>query len=111
MDKAGKGLLTIGIPTYNGGANLRGLFKSIKNLGLNKDEYEILLVDNCSRDDTDIVVEQLQIQYPNLRYYKNLVNIGRIENWNKVIELTQGDYLIIMNVNDRFLNFDVKKQI
>src|SRR4051812_8792453 len=111
MDNAGKGLLTIGIPAYNGGANLRGLFKSIKNLKLNRDEYEILLVDNCSGDDTDVVVEQLQIQYPNLRYYRNPVNIGRIENWNKVIELTQGDYLIIMNINDRFLEFDIRKCI
>ena len=111
MPQLVKGLLTIGIPTYNGGDNLADLFSSIKNLGLNENEYEILVVDNCSNDNTDTVIEQFKAQIPNLNYYKNGNNIGRIENWNKVIELTRGDYLIIMNVNDRFLNFDVKKHI
>ncbi len=106
-----KRLLTIGIPAYNGGANFADLFISIQKLGLKNDEYEILVVDNCSTDDTDTIIEQAQLHYLNLRYYKNSVNIGRIENWNRVIELAKGDYLIIMNVNDKFVEFDIKKYL
>ena len=104
-------LLTIGIPTFNGGFNFAELFESIKNLGLNESDYEVLVVDNNSNDDTDEVINGFKTSMPNLRYHKNSHNIGRVENWDKVIELTQGKYLIHMNVNDRFMKFDVKKYL
>jgi glycosyltransferase involved in cell wall biosynthesis len=104
-------LLTIGIPTFNGGFNFPELFESIKNLGLSDDLYEVLVVDNNSNDNTDEVIEGYKKTIPNLRYHKNSYNIGRVENWNKVIELTTGKYLIHMNVNDRFMKFDVKKYL
>lgn len=100
--------LTIGIPTYNGAFNFLDLISSIFKLGLREDEYEILIVDNTSTDDTKNVIENLSKTVPNLRFYQNEKNIGRIQNWNKVIELSKGDYLILMNVNDRFVNFDTK---
>jgi hypothetical protein len=34
-----KDLLTIAVPTYNGGGNLHDLLDSIKNLGLKSDKY------------------------------------------------------------------------
>jgi len=111
MSQLVKGLLTIGIPTYNGGFNLPDMFSSIQKLGLNETEYQILVVDNCSDDNTDIIIQQYKAKIPNLKYYKNSENIGRIENWNKVIDLAEGDYLIIMNVNDRFIDFEAPKYI
>lgn len=100
--------LTIGIPTYNGAFNFTDLIGSISKLGLKEEEYEILIIDNASADDTLQVVENLQKTIPNLRFYRNEKNIGRIQNWNKVIEVSKGTYLILMNVNDRFVNFDTK---
>ena len=99
--------LTIGIPTYNGAFNLDDLFQSISLLGLREDQFEILIVDNASTDETAVIVEKLLKKVLNLRFYRNENNIGRIENWNKVIELAKGDYLILMNVNDRFIDFDL----
>lgn len=104
-------LLTIAIPCYNGSANFQELFLSIDHLGLNKKEYEILLVDNHSDDDTEEVIRKFQSAIPNLRYYRNSDNIGRIENWNRAVELSRGEFLILMNVNDRFLEFDAMKHI
>jgi glycosyltransferase involved in cell wall biosynthesis len=106
-----KDFLTIAVPTYNGGGNLHDLFDSIKNLGLRTNEYEILVVDNGSDDDTESVVTDLQQVYPNLKYHRNANNIGRIENWNKAIELSKGEFLILMNVNDVFLEFDIRKYL
>jgi GT2 family glycosyltransferase len=105
------GLLNIGIQTFNGGFNFEELFFSIKNLGLEEYEYEILVVDNASTDDTPALLENLKERYSNLRYYLNDKNIGRTENWDKVVRLAKGEYLILMNVNDRFLSFDVRKYI
>jgi glycosyltransferase involved in cell wall biosynthesis len=103
-----KGLLTIGIPTYNGGANLPELLESVKNLGLEKGAYEVVVLDNFSTDDTAQIMERLQSTFGELTYHKNSSNIGRIENWNRVIELARGEFLILMNVNDRFSPFNLK---
>jgi glycosyltransferase involved in cell wall biosynthesis len=99
--------LTIAIPSHNGASNFVELFASINNLGLEESEYELLVVDNNSTDGTDEVLSRLSNGYSNLRYHQNSRNIGRIENWNRAIELSTGKYLIIMNVNDRFLKFDI----
>jgi glycosyltransferase involved in cell wall biosynthesis len=104
-------LLTIAIPCYNGSANFQELFMSMENLGLTHEEYEVLLVDNHSDDDTGEVIGKFMSAMPNLRYHRNSYNIGRIENWNKAIELSRGEFLILMNVNDRFLEFDAKEPI
>ena len=104
-------LLTIAIPCYNGSDNFQELFLSIGNLGLKMEEYEVLLVDNHSDDGTEDVIGKFQLSMPNLRYHRNSHNIGRIENWNKAIELSGGEFLILMNVNDRFLEFDAKKHM
>jgi glycosyltransferase involved in cell wall biosynthesis len=71
----------------------------------------LLIVDNCSTDDTAEVARQLQSQYPNIRYHRNNSNIGRVENWDRVIELARGQYLIIMNINDRFMPVNLTKHI
>ncbi|HEX8376890.1 MAG TPA: glycosyltransferase family 2 protein [Pedobacter sp.] len=103
--------LTIAIPSHNGASNFVELFASINNLGLEESEYELLVVDNNSTDGTNEVLSRLNNGYSNLRYYQNSQNIGRIENWNRAIELSTGKYLIIMNVNDRFLKFDIHKYL
>lgn len=111
MTQTSTGFLTIGIPTYNGAFNFNELFSSIKNLGLNENEYEILVVDNASTDNTLELLEFLKNEYSNLRYYQNQRNIGRTENWDKIVELAKGEYLILMNVNDRFLKFELRKYL
>lgn len=111
MQQLAKSLLTIGIPVYNGEADLEDLLLSVNNLGLKPAEYELLIVDNCSTDGTEDKARHLQTYYPNMRYHRNKRNIGRVQNWDKVVELAQGEYLIIMNSNDRFLPIDTGKLI
>lgn len=103
--------LTIAIPTLNGGANFQDLFNSVKLLGLTDDEYELLVVDNHSDDDTDAILKGLELTMPTLRYIRNDRNIGRVENWNKAIEESRGTFLILMNVNDRFERFELSKYL
>lgn len=103
-----KNLLTIAIPCYNGAANFAELFNSIALLGLNAKDYEILVIDNASCDGTEAVITDFKQQIPNLKYHKNESNIGRIENWNLALDLCEGEFLILMNVNDRFLAFDIQ---
>jgi len=106
-----KKLLTIAIPTYNGGENLLRAVKSCNNINLNSNEYEILVVDNCSTDESIEKVRDLAKEFDNIKIIRNEKNIGRISNWNRCLELAQGEYLIFLFSNDELLEFDYKSTI
>ncbi|MGE0588243.1 MAG: glycosyltransferase family 2 protein [Cyclobacteriaceae bacterium] len=95
-----KPILSICIPNYNGAKNIQRAIKSCNNVNLNHDEFEILVVDNASTDNSLGVVEQLRETFPNVFVHKNSANIGRVENWNKCIDLARGRYLMFLFANE-----------
>ena len=92
--------LTIAIPTFNGGKNLEKAIKSCRNIQLPKNDYEILVVDNCSTDDSILTVKQLKNEFKNLILIENQENVGRIQNWNVSINNSNGKFLIFLFSND-----------
>ena len=48
--------LTIAIPNYNGGENLKRAIISCQNIRIPIQEYEIIVVDNCSTDNSRDIV-------------------------------------------------------
>ena len=78
--------LTIAIPTFNGGKNLERAINSCKNIKLPSDKYEILVVDNCSTDESISNVKELRKKNGNLILIENQENVGRIKNWNVCID-------------------------
>ena len=53
--------LTIAIPNYNGGENLKRAIISCQNITIPIQEYEIIVVDNCSTDNSRNIVNELKI--------------------------------------------------
>ena len=92
--------LTIAIPNYNGGNNLRRAIESCRNIKSSKSNYEILVVDNKSTDNSLQIIDNFKNEFPNLRLIKNQTNVGRIKNWNVCIDNSQGDYLLYLFTND-----------
>ena len=92
--------LTIAIPTFNGGKNLERAINSCKNIQLPSDEYEILIVDNHSTDESISNIKELRKQISNLVLIQNQENVGRIENWNVCIDRSTGKFLIFLFSND-----------
>ena len=72
--------LTVAIPNYNGGNNLKRAIESCRNIKFTKKNYEILVVDNKSTDNSLQIVDNLKEEFPNLRLIKNETNVGRIKN-------------------------------
>jgi len=62
-------------------------------LNCQKKIFEILIVDNQSTDDSISTIEKLGEKITNIRLWKNSTNVGRIGNWNTVLEKAEGDYL------------------
>ncbi len=91
---------TVAIPNYNGGNNLRRAIESCRNIKFLQSNYEILVVDNKSTDNSLEIVDDLKKTIPNIRIIKNQTNVGRIQNWNVCIDNAQGDYLVYLFTND-----------
>ncbi len=92
--------LTVAIPTFNGGQNLERAIKSCERIQILPDNYEILVIDNCSTDDSISNVNKLKKKFRNLRLVENENNVGRIQNWNVSIDNAQGKFLIFLFSND-----------
>ena len=92
--------LSIVIPNYNGGENLKRSIESCKTIQITEDNYEILVVDNKSTDNSVNIVTEMKKKIPNIRLIENEKNLGRIQNWNVGIEKADGDYLIFLFAND-----------
>ncbi|QQS47664.1 MAG: glycosyltransferase family 2 protein [Acidobacteriota bacterium] len=101
-----KPLVSICIPVYNGEATIEACLKAV--LAQDVENAEILIVDNQSTDRTVEIVEQMIHGVPNARLIRNKTNIGRIENWNRCLEIAQGRYLKFALANDALLKGSVR---
>ena len=93
-------LLTIAIPTFNGGNALIEAVKSCKNVNIEYSDFEVLVLDNCSTDNSIELLETDYSDFKPLRIIRNTVNIGRIPNWNKCITHAEGKYMLYLFAND-----------
>ena len=92
--------LTVAIPNYNGGDNLKRSIESCLTIQMSENDYEILIVDNKSTDNSIDIVNEMKKKFTNIRLIENEKNFGRIQNWNISIEKASGDYLIFLFAND-----------
>ena len=69
--------LTISMPAFNEAENIPGMVADVlRVLPILTDDFEIIVVDDGSRDDTAVVTQQLAAQHPQLRLVQHEVNKG-----------------------------------
>lgn len=97
--KIKKPKVTIAIPTYKRIDLLKeALLSAINQEGFN--DYNIIVVDNDDSNAEEVKNMILTLKSEKVSYYKNEKNIGMFGNWNKCIELADGEYLSILNDDD-----------
>jgi glycosyltransferase involved in cell wall biosynthesis len=92
--------LTIAVPVFNGGVPLLEAIESCKNISLPVTEFEVLIVDNCS---TDEMINECVSKFGGIlpiRIIHNDFNCGRINNWNRCLELAKGEIILFLFAND-----------
>jgi glycosyltransferase involved in cell wall biosynthesis len=100
-------LLTVAIPTFNCAHFLPDAIASIMRQGL--DDFEILIVDNASEDNTEEVVRSLQNS--RIRYLRNPSNLGSQENGNRCLANSRGRYIKFFCADDVLLDGILRKQL
>jgi glycosyltransferase involved in cell wall biosynthesis len=90
-------LVTIGIPTYN---RADGFLKDAIQSALNQTypNLEIIISDNCSSDDTKMVVESFEDH--RIRYFRHPENIGANNNFNFCLKKANGVFFLLLHDDD-----------
>ncbi|GJQ57457.1 MAG: glycosyltransferase [Candidatus Scalindua sp. AMX11] len=90
-------VVTIAIPTYNrADVCLKHAIESA--VSQTYPNIEIIIADNCSTDDTEILVKNFND--PRIRYYKHKKNIGQVRNTNFCLDVAVGDYFLLLHDDD-----------
>ena len=92
-------LVSICVPTYNGGTYLTECLDSA--LAQSFRDVEILLVDDASTDDTVPIARSYARRDPRIRIAENERNLGLVENWNRTVNLAQGQWIKFLHQDDR----------
>lgn len=91
--------ITIAIPTYRRVELLKEALLS----AINQKEYSnynIIVIDNDDSENRDVEKMILALNSEKISYYKNEKNIGMFGNWNRCIELADGEYFSLLNDDD-----------
>ncbi|MDI1299683.1 glycosyltransferase family 2 protein [Methylotenera sp.] len=91
-------MVSVCIPVRNGGEFFHAALDSV--LKQTYTNYELIVIDNASTDDTAIWVERLAAENIKIKFYKNEFNIGLIQNFNLCLSKVNGDYVKFLCADD-----------
>ncbi|MEO8761222.1 MAG: glycosyltransferase family 2 protein [Bacteroidia bacterium] len=84
-------LISVCIPTYNGGKYLEACLQSVSQQTFT--DFEIIICDDCSADNTLEIVKAFQQKDTRIKLSINQKNLGLVGNWNRCLELAQGEWI------------------
>ncbi|MDE7434566.1 MAG: glycosyltransferase [Lachnospiraceae bacterium] len=91
-----KPLVSVCIPAYNSAGYIMDTVNSILNQTYRN--LELVVVDDCSTDDTYEVLRAIQDE--RLKLYRNEHNLGMSGNWNRCLKLCSGEYVKLICADD-----------
>lgn len=102
-----KPILSICIPTFNRACNLKRSLDAYVNCSSFNDEVEIIISDNASTDETQVIGEDYSSRYSNIKYFRNETNV-KDSNFCLALDRATGVYVKLQNDNSLFLDSGVE---
>ncbi|WP_314824344.1 glycosyltransferase family 2 protein, partial [Prevotella histicola] len=96
-------LLSFVIPTYNVGGKIEMCLTSISRISLSKDDYEVIIIDDSSTDNT--INEAEEFLSKNMLSYTILMQKkeGQASARNKGIKISKGKYIWMVDSDDEII--------
>jgi len=91
-----KPIISILIPTYE---HPRGVILILNFISRSKiKNYECIIRDDSDSDDIQKIVKSHQLyREGNINFFKNNPVLGAVKNWNNLIKIAKGDYLMLLH--------------
>ncbi len=89
--------ISVCIPTYNYGHYIAFAVESVLNQQFT--DFELIIVDDCSKDNTEEVVSRF-LRDERVLFKKNERNLGLVGNWNKCLSKARGEYIKFVFADD-----------
>ena len=101
LDLSGRdSTLSVIIASYNYGRFLTDAVESV--LDQTMLPGEILIIDDCSRDNTLEIGKHYARRYPELvKYHRNAHNLGIVENFRTAVSMTGGEFVCVLGADNR----------
>lgn len=90
------------IPVYNCSKTIIRALESITNQ--NYDDYEVILINDCSSDNSLSIIHSFCDTHSRVRIYSNTENCGPAESRNRGIAAATGQYICFLDSDDFFSN-------
>lgn len=104
-----EGLVSVIMPAYNSGRFISIAIDSVMNQTYT--DWELLIVDDCSTDNTAKIVSDYLVKDKRIKYFKNLSNSGAAASRNKAVKEAKGQYLAFLDSDDIWKSEKLEKQI
>ena len=101
-------LVSIIMPSYNTGRFIRETIESV--LAQSYPAWELIIVDDCSTDNTDYVVNQY-LTDERIRYIKNDTNSGAAVSRNRALREAKGKWIAFLDSDDLWEPDKLQRQI
>lgn len=101
-------LVSIIMPSYNTGRFISETIESV--LAQSYTNWELIIVDDCSTDDTDQIVEQY-LTDDRITYIKNETNSGAAVSRNRALREAKGKWIAFLDSDDLWEPDKLQKQI
>ena len=104
-----KNLVSVIIPTYNCEDYITKCVESIENQTYKN--IEIVICDDCSKDNTREVIKDLEKKYNNIVVLYNDKNLKAAATRNKCIEVAKGEFIAIQDADDYSALNRIEKEV
>ena len=96
-------------PVYNAARFIAGTVESAATQTYK--DIEIVLVDDCSKDNSAEIIAELQKKYSNIVYHKQEKNQGAAVARNTALNLATGRYVAFLDSDDLWLQEKIERQL
>lgn len=107
--KTEKPLVSVIMPAYNAGAYIEDAIKSV--ITQSYKEWELIVIDDCSRDNTVEIVERYKNEDSRVHLLKNVENSGVSKSRNEGIKFARGEWIAFLDSDDLWGIFKLEKQL
>jgi glycosyltransferase involved in cell wall biosynthesis len=95
--------------TYNSSQELLETYNSIKKQSITN--WEWLVTDDCSKDGTLEILQQLSVEDQRIKFFQNKENLGAAVSRNNSLSHANGTYIAFIDSDDLWLPNKLEKQL